>query len=206
MQFQNLIFKILKILILRFSSGWNNLTVNLNNLFFKLSILPFDNISIEGQVKIIQKVKISGSGKVTIRKNCNFGYRDGGGYSSGLIEIQTRQVYAQIYIDENVATNNNLYIASAGSILIGKNTLIGRNVTIMDFEAHAISPNHRRDIGEIGEVKIGENCWLGNNCVILKNTTLGRNSIVAIGAVVRGVFPENVVIGGVPAKIIKHLD
>jgi Serine acetyltransferase len=41
--------------------------------------------------------------------------------------------------------------------------------------------------------------------MILKNTKIGDNSIVAAGAVVSGNFPDNVIIGGVPAKIMKYL-
>lgn len=76
----------------------------------------------------------------------------------------------------------------------------------MDFEAHGIHPDERSNVGEIGSVVIGENVWIGNNVTILKNSVIGENSIIAAGAVVSGVFAENVIIGGVPAKIIKKLD
>ena len=75
----------------------------------------------------------------------------------------------------------------------------------MDFEAHGIEPNKRRSVGEIGEVKIGKNVWVGNNVTILKNSEIGDNSIVAAGSIVNKKFPPNVVIGGIPAKIIKSL-
>jgi len=54
-------------------------------------------------------------------------------------------------------------------------------------------------------VKIGSGSWLGANVVILPGTTLGRNTVVAAGAVVRGTFPDHVVLGGVPAKVLRHL-
>ena len=41
--------------------------------------------------------------------------------------------------------------------------------------------------------------------MILPGTSLGRNTVVAAGAVVRGTFPDHVVIGGVPAKVLRHL-
>ncbi len=53
-------------------------------------------------------------------------------------------------------------------------------------------------------VKIGSGSWLGANVVILPGTTLGRNTVVAAGAVVRGTFPDHVVLGGVPAKVLRH--
>lgn len=55
-------------------------------------------------------------------------------------------------------------------------------------------------------VKIGSGSWLGANVTILPGTTLGKNTTVAAGAVVRGTFPDHVVIGGVPAKILRHYD
>jgi acetyltransferase-like isoleucine patch superfamily enzyme len=53
-------------------------------------------------------------------------------------------------------------------------------------------------------VKIGSGSWLGANVVILPGTTLGKNTTVAAGAVVRGTFPDHVVLGGVPAKVLRH--
>jgi acetyltransferase-like isoleucine patch superfamily enzyme len=94
---------------------------------------------------------------------------------------------------------------AANYIEIGDDTLIGQYVTIMDHEAHGIAPDKRRKLGEIGKVIIGKNVWLGNNVVILKNSEIGDNTIVATGAVVSGKFPANVIIGGIPAKIIKSL-
>ena len=57
-----------------------------------------------------------------------------------------------------------------------------------------------------GAVRIGSGSWLGANVVILPGTTLGRNTTVAAGAVVRGSFPDHVVLGGVPAKVLRHYD
>jgi serine acetyltransferase len=53
-------------------------------------------------------------------------------------------------------------------------------------------------------VRIGSGSWLGANVVILPGTVLGRNTTVAAGAVVRGEFPDHVVLGGVPAKVLRH--
>ena len=55
-------------------------------------------------------------------------------------------------------------------------------------------------------VSIGSGSWLGANVVILPGTTLGRNTTVAAGAVVRGTFPDRVVLGGVPARVLRHYD
>ena len=57
-----------------------------------------------------------------------------------------------------------------------------------------------------GAVKIGSGSWLGANVVILPGTTLGKNTTVAAGAVVRGTFRDHVVLGGVPAKVLRHYE
>jgi len=146
-----------------------------------------------------------GSGTVVIGKACMFGYKLGGFNRSGCVELQARTKESKIKIGNNVLTNNNIFLCAANYIEVGDDSLIGQNVTIMDFEAHGLQPDKRRDIGEIGKVIVGRNCWIGNNVTILKNSEIGENTIVATGAVVSGIFPANVIIGGVPAKIIKTL-
>ncbi len=54
----------------------------------------------------------------------------------------------------------------------------------------------------LGFVTLNENVFVGVNAVILRNVTIGANSIVAAGAVVTKSVPANVIVGGVPAKII----
>ena len=61
-------------------------------------------------------------------------------------------------------------------------------------------------MGETGSIIIGRNVWIGNNVTILKNSEIGENTIVATGAVVSGKFGANLIVGGVPAKIIKSID
>ena len=152
-----------------------------------------------------QKTYLTGRGHIVFGENCVLGYKPGGFHRGGAIEFQVRYENSVIKIGNRVATNNNVFICAANRIEIGDNTRIGQYVTMMDFEAHGIQPNDRSKVGEIGEIVIGTNVWLGNNVTILKNSSIGNNTIVATGAVVSGVFPSNVIIGGVPAKIIKKV-
>ena len=163
-------------------------------------------IQFEGNWPICDQLTCAtGIGNVIIGDNCSFGYKPGGFHRGGMIEFQTRYKEAEIVIGKNIATNNNIFICSANHIEIGDNTLIGQNVTIMDFEAHGTDPSKRRQLGEIGKVIIGKNVWIGNNVTILKNSEVGDNTIIATGAIVSGTFKENIIIGGVPAKIIKEI-
>ena len=119
--------------------------------------------------------------------------------------FQPRYKSSEKFIGRNVSTNNNIFICAANYIDIGDDTLVGQNVIIMDFEAHGIEPEKRRLLGPIGTIRISENVWIGNNVTILKNSEIGENSIIAAGTVVSRKFTKNVIIGGVPAKIIKEI-
>ena len=172
--------------------------------YFYIPNLINDCIIIGKPAGVEQIVKIRGIGKIEIGKNCFFGTTIGG-RSYGETEFQIKFDDSKIFIGDNVCTNNNLFVCCTKNITIGSNTVIGERVTIFDFEGHGLKANERKQIGEMGTVCIGENVWIGNNVTILKNTIVGDNTIIAAGAVVTGNFPANVIIGGIPAKIIKDL-
>lgn len=183
----------------RFVHTWNVL-----NYFILPNLCRSVRYSHASLPRVEQRFILSGLGRIRIGHNCSFGYKMGGFHYGGSVELQARTSDAEITIGNNVATNNNLVVCSSGKVTIGDNTLIGQHVCIMDFEAHGSNPNQRRQVGTVGTVSIGENVWIGNNVTILKNSVIGDNSIVATGAVVSGIFPNNVILGGgYPLKLLK---
>lgn len=91
-----------------------------------------------------------------------------------------------------------------GKIYLGYGTYIAPNVGL-------ITANHKLDNLDEHEdgrdIVIGEKCWIGMNSVVLPGVVLGEGTIVAAGAVVSKSFPEgHVVIGGIPAKILKVIE
>ena len=93
-------------------------------------------------------------------------------------------------------------------ITIGDNVLIGGNCKIIDNDFHPLPASLRVD-QKTEDIKkraimIGDGCFIGANSIILKGTTLGKNCVVGAGSVVSGSFPDNVIIAGNPAKIIKN--
>jgi len=101
-------------------------------------------------------------------------------------------------------------VAAAQLVSIGTQCLIGANVTITDYDFHAVSPDNRRyntsatDIG-CAPVVIEDNVWIGMNASILKGVTIGNNSVIAAGSVVTTSIPPDCIAGGNPARVIKSL-
>jgi acetyltransferase-like isoleucine patch superfamily enzyme len=101
-------------------------------------------------------------------------------------------------------------ICAAISVSIGNQCLIGANVTIVDTDFHSIKPDNRRhnsDPLEIGSspVTIADNVFIGAGSIILKGVSIGKNSVIGAGAVVTKDIPENVIVAGNPAVILRRL-
>jgi acetyltransferase-like isoleucine patch superfamily enzyme len=54
------------------------------------------------------------------------------------------------------------------------------------------------------KVIICDDVWIGANCIVLPGVTIGSGSVVAAGSVVTKDIPNNCIVGGIPAKIIRH--
>ncbi|MBL7767062.1 MAG: acyltransferase [Chitinophagaceae bacterium] len=85
---------------------------------------------------------------------------------------------------------------------IGEGTIWSYNVCIQTGDHDAVD----RSIHHKGNIKLGKNCWIAANVTITKGVELGDNVTVGANSVVTKSFPSNVVIGGVPAKIIRQLE
>ncbi len=90
---------------------------------------------------------------------------------------------------------------------------IGDNVTItqrVTFHTHdggvGLFRKEHPGINIFGKIKIGNNVFVGSHTIFLPGVTVGNNVIIAAGSVISKDIPDNVVVGGVPAKIIKSID
>lgn len=93
-------------------------------------------------------------------------------------------------------------------LIIGNDVLIASNCYIAGCYGHPTSPNERREKkaeANLGTLIIEDNVWIGTGSKIMKNITIGKNSVVAAGSVVTTDVPENVVVAGNPAVVIKLL-
>lgn len=126
-------------------------------------------------------------------------------------------------IDESVAVFTPLYINYGKHTKIGKKVFINFDCTFLDLggitiedgvliapkvsllsEGHPLSPDERHSLVP-KPIHIKKNAWIGANATILYGVTIGENSVVAAGSVVSQDVPDNVVVGGTPARIIKDI-
>ena len=116
-----------------------------------------------------------------------------------------------IKIGDNVIINFDCHIGAINLIQIGNNVLIGSHVLITDHNHGEISkqirslPPSERPLHSKGAVIIEDNVWIGEGVAILANVRIGKNSIIGANAVVNADIPENSVVGGIPARVIKNL-
>lgn len=106
-------------------------------------------------------------------------------------------------IGKNVFINFDCVFLDLGGITIEDNVLIAPKVSLLT-ESHPLNPNERQSLIP-KPIHIKKNVWIGANATILQGVTIGENSIVAAGSVVSKDVPDNVVVGGIPAKIIKNI-
>ena len=107
-----------------------------------------------------------------------------------------------ITVGRNIFINSDCKFQDQGGIYIGDDVFIGHNVVLATLD-HEIDPDRRGIVP--APIKIGNKVWIGSGAIITKGVTIGEGSIVAAGAVVTKDVPERVIIGGVPAKIIKQI-
>ena len=123
-----------------------------------------------------------------------------------LVEQPFRCDYGyNIFLGNNFFANFDCVMLDVCPIRIGDNCMLAPGVHIYTA-THPIDPVARNSGAELGiPVTIGNNVWIGGRAVINPGVTIGDNVVVASGAVVTKDVPDNVVVGGNPARIIKKL-
>lgn len=153
-----------------------------------------DNLKKGTNVIIEDGVRIFNSHNLELKKNIYIGHNS------------FINAYDKLVIKDNCWIGPNVYIHSAGKIYIENDVGIGPGVYFLS-SYHKISsyPYPIKDQPlQFKNIIIGSNCDIGMNSCILPGTILGRNVQVGAGSVVKGKFPDNVIIAGVPAKIIRY--
>ena len=190
----------------------------LNDIFIKLiynqlgKVLFFVNGAHFGKKLIVNgsfKLKVTRRGVLEIGDHCRF--------NSGLrYNVSGGNQKCHFWIEGNLKIGDNVGISSSSilcrhKITIGDNVTIGGGTLIIDTDSHSVNSKDRgssdNDFKKAnwGPVNISDHVFIGARCIILKNISIGENSIIAAGSTVTKNIPANEIWGGNPAKKIRTL-
>jgi acetyltransferase-like isoleucine patch superfamily enzyme len=99
-------------------------------------------------------------------------------------------------------------ISAYQSVSIGRECVIADRVMLIDFDHGTVEVDRPIRLQGIykRDVLVGHNVWIGYGACILRGVTVGDNAIVGTNAVVTKDVPENAVVGGVPARVLRMRD
>jgi acetyltransferase-like isoleucine patch superfamily enzyme len=165
--------------------------------FFNLSMIHWGRY-----IKLGDHVLLSAVSKKGITLGNNVGI---GAFSRVIVATSFNNVGEYISIGNNVGIGEFAYLGGAGGLSIGDDCIIGQYFSCHPenhFFNETDKPIRLQGVSRQGII-IGNNCWIGSKVTVLDGVSLGDGCVIAAGAVVTKSFPENSVIGGVPAKLIR---
>jgi acetyltransferase-like isoleucine patch superfamily enzyme len=105
-----------------------------------------------------------------------------------------------IRIGKGTMCNQNVRIAAARDVSIGRNCLIGFDAVIADNDLH-----DRPGLGPPRPIHIGDNVWIGFRAAVLKGVTIGEGAVIGAGAIVTSDVPPHTLVAGQPAVAVRPL-
>ena len=116
---------------------------------------------------------------------------------------------AFIYSPDRLEVGDNVYVGYCsylgnGSIVLADEVLIGNHVSITPANHLVKDGSYRFGGSEYSEIRIGKGTWIAAHSCITAGVIVGSGCLVAAGAVITRSFPDNVIVAGVPAKVISN--
>jgi acetyltransferase-like isoleucine patch superfamily enzyme len=137
-----------------------------------------------------------------VKKNCRIIFNGTAHFAKG-VSLRADNG-GEISFGDKFVANQNFFCASNTSISFGDNAVLGWNIHIRDSDGHKIYDENKNVINANRPINIGNQVWIASYANILKGATISDNSIVAFGSIVTKPFlEENVIIGGIPASVVK---
>lgn len=125
----------------------------------------------------------------------------------GALEVVIQRGNSQVIVGENSTFMGlvRLYNHEPSYIVAGADCMFASDIIVMTSDIHPIyDPNNVR-INHPLPITIGDHVWIGETVRILKGVTIGSGSIIGMSSMVtRGVYPEQCVIAGNPAKVVRE--
>ena len=115
-------------------------------------------------------------------------------------------ITGDLIVGENCWIGRDLYILGNGLVTIGDNCDLAPLVTFSTGGHEIGSSKRRAGEGKILNITVKDGCWIGTRVTIINSVIIGSSSVVGAGALVNKNVKNNVIVGGVPAKIIKKIE
>lgn len=123
---------------------------------------------------------------------------------AGEIHIEDDNNTVMIGSNTSFLGKTHLACIEGTNITIGKDCLFSSEVVLRTGDSHAITDLNGQRINPSKDITLDDHVWVGNRCILTKGATVAAHSVVATGAVLTSAVDEpHVIIGGVPAKVIK---
>jgi len=114
----------------------------------------------------------------------------------------------RLKLSASCVVNNALFNLSSGTICIGEDVFFGHNVSLITgtHDYNKFGKARMYDFPTEGnDIAIEEGVWIASNVTVIGPCKIGKHSVVAAGAVVKGDIPSYQIVAGVPAKIVKAI-
>jgi acetyltransferase-like isoleucine patch superfamily enzyme len=179
------------------------ISILINKMIYMNRFLIGKNYKVWGNLRLI----IDGQGKIIIGDDFHAVSSKSRSYYALFSPCHLTSLHGGIIeLGKHVGLNGNI-IASRKKIFIGNDTMIGPNTIIMDHNGHKIKAINRwLEKDHPKEIYIGENCWIGMNCIILKGVTIGNNTVIGAGSIVRNNCDSDSIYAGNPAVKIRNIN
>jgi acetyltransferase-like isoleucine patch superfamily enzyme len=111
----------------------------------------------------------------------------------------------EVSIGAKTVMGQECTISAYQHVEIGRECIIADRVMLIDFDHGVVEVERPIRLQGIykRDVRVGSNVWMGYGACVLRGVSVGHNSIVGTNAVVTRDVPENAVVGGVPAKVLR---
>ncbi len=109
--------------------------------------------------------------------------------------------WGEIRFGDRCFVNVGSTIIAVEQIIVGDDVAFANEVFVMDSDSHGVEGRPHRQ----APVRIGDGCWIGARAMILPGVTLGRRVLVAAGAVVTRDVPDDCLVAGNPARVVRQL-